>query len=126
GIYKTSPGKSFIETEERIRLWAKPKATIADNKRVQMFIRPEAVMINPPEAEGFNRIAATVKAILFDGGNSRLLVSIGELKRELLVALPQNGQYDSIKVEDNIHIGWDLNSSVCFGELGVKAYEELQ
>ena len=91
-----------------------------------MYIRPEAIIINPPEDDGLNRIAATVKAILFDGANSRLLVSIGEQKKELLVSLPQNGQYDTIKVKDNIHIGWDPSSSVCFEETGVKTHEELE
>ncbi len=126
GVYKTSQEKSFIETEERIRFWTKPNKDIKGNKRVEMYIRPEAIMINPPEDDGFNRIAATVKAILFDGGNSRLLVSIAESKKELLVSLPQNGQYDTIKVKDNIHIGWDPSGSVCFEETGVKTYEELE
>jgi spermidine/putrescine transport system ATP-binding protein len=126
GVHKTSQEKSFIETEDRVRFWTKPKNGIKDNKRVEMYIRPEAIIINPPEDDGLNRIAATVKAILFDGANSRLLVSIGEQKKELLVSLPQNGQYDTIKVKDNIHIGWDPSSSVCFEETGVKTHEELE
>jgi hypothetical protein len=33
---------------------------------------------------------------------------------ELLVALPQNRQYDYIQVNDKIEIGWDKQSGICF------------
>ncbi len=42
-----------------------------------------------------------------------------------MVSLPQNRQYDNIKVKDTIHVGWDSSSNVCFKETGVKTYEEL-
>lgn len=125
GILKTARENYLVETEERLQFWTKPNADVQANERVEMYIRPEAIMINPPETNGFNRVPVNVKAILFDGGNSRLLVALDGSEKEVLVSLPQNRQYDKIKVKDHIHIGWDPSSSVCFKETGVKTYEEL-
>lgn len=125
GTFKTDLEKFLMETDGRLQFWTNTNDGIRENDRVEMYIRPEAIMINPPEKDGFNRVPANVKAILFDGGNSRLLVTLDGSNKELLVSLPQNRQYDRIKVKDTIHIGWDPSSSVCFKETGVKTYEEL-
>jgi len=45
--------------------------------------------------------------------------------KELIVALPQNKQYDNIRAKDVIRIGWDPTSAICFSESGIKAYAEL-
>jgi spermidine/putrescine transport system ATP-binding protein len=55
-----------------------------------------------------------VKDILFDGANSRLLAHPLDADTELLVALPQTHQYDYIKKNDKIEIGWDQQSGICF------------
>ena len=125
GTYKKSQEQCFIETENGVNFRALPNSELQENEKAEMYIRPEAIMINPSKQSEFNRIPAKVKAILFDGGNSRLLVALHDSEKELLVSLPQNRQYDNIKVDDNIHIGWDSSSSVCFKETGVKTYEEL-
>ena len=125
GTYKKAQEHCFLEMENGIKFKALPNSELQDNQRTEMYIRPEAIMINPSEQSEFNQIPANVKAILFDGGNSRLLVELHDSQKELLVSLPQNRQYDNIKVDDKIHIGWDPSSSVCFKETGVKTYEEL-
>ena len=33
---------------------------------------------------------------------------------ELLIALPQNRQFDHIRVRDTIEVGWDEQSGICF------------
>jgi spermidine/putrescine transport system ATP-binding protein len=44
---------------------------------VAFFIRPEAIIIAPDDRArpSFNRLAVTIKSILFDGANSRLLAT---------------------------------------------------
>src|SRR6056297_2933083 len=80
-----------------------------------MFIRPEAIVINPPEKrDDFNLMSCDVKAILFDGGNSRLLVIPEKTREELIVALPQNRQFDNIRAGDRVKIGWSPSTAVCF------------
>ncbi|MBN2874993.1 MAG: ABC transporter ATP-binding protein [Spirochaetales bacterium] len=90
-----------------------------------LFVRPEAMIINPSvQAGDFNLMPATVKSILFDGGNSRLLVSPRGTDDELVVALPQNRQYDAIRAGDDVTIGWDPTKSVCYKSVDWKLYDE--
>lgn len=82
---------------------------------VNLFLRPEAMLIQPdPSVSGLNRFEVTVRAILFDGANSRLLANPHDSDTEMLIALPQNRQYDHIRVNDKIEIGWDVKSGICF------------
>ena len=126
GFLRKENSGDFIETDDNLRLGLNRVEDMGDGERVEMYIRPEATIINPPETDNFNRISTVVRAILFDGANSRLLVAIEGGRKELLVSLPQNRQYDNIKVNDTIQIGWDLSSNVCFRESRVKTYEEFE
>ena len=90
-----------------------------------LFIRPESMIINPKDTSAsFNILDGEVKAILFDGGNSRLLVTPEGTTDELVVALPQTKQFDDIRVKDAIRIGWDASKSVCFKRAEWKIYDE--
>jgi spermidine/putrescine transport system ATP-binding protein len=90
-----------------------------------LFVRPEALMISPPEnAAGFNVLNVDVKAILFDGGNSRLLVTPEGGTDEMTVALPQTRQFDHIRAGDSIRIGWDPSKSVCYKRAECNTYDE--
>jgi spermidine/putrescine transport system ATP-binding protein len=80
-----------------------------------MYVRPEAMMIDPDtRLSAINRMGASVRTVLFDAGNSRLIVAPDHSDRELIVALPQNRQYDHIRAGDRITIGWDPASAFCF------------
>ncbi len=82
---------------------------------VELFLRPEAFVLAPdPALKGFNRFRVRVRAILFDGANSRLLAHPPGADKELLIALPQNRQYDHIREGDEIEVGWDEKSGICF------------
>ena len=56
----------------------------------------------------------TIKSILFDGANSRLLASPANADTELMIALPQNRQYDHLAVGDRVDIGWNALTASCF------------
>ncbi|MDJ0886563.1 MAG: ABC transporter ATP-binding protein [Desulfobacterales bacterium] len=82
---------------------------------VELFIRPEALLIEPDKGiADLNRFEVQVRAILFDGANSRLLARPANADNELLIALPQNRQYDHIRVDDRIEVGWAPTSGICF------------
>jgi spermidine/putrescine transport system ATP-binding protein len=82
---------------------------------VAFFIRPEAIIIEPETGlDDFNRLAVTIKSILFDGANSRLLATPVGGDAELMIALPQTRQYDHLAVGDRIDIGWNARSASCF------------
>jgi spermidine/putrescine transport system ATP-binding protein len=96
-----------------------------DDNKYDLFVRPESIVINPGSSvKNFNTLDAEVKSILFDGGNSRLLVTPRGTKQELVVALPQTKLFDHIKVADTIKIGWDAANTVCFKEAEWKIYDE--
>lgn len=89
--------------------------TLQPGTQVDLFLRPEAMLIQPgPSISNLNRFEVVVKSILFDGANSRLLATPLNSETELLIALPQNRQYDYIQVNDRIEIGWDQQSGICF------------
>jgi len=90
-----------------------------------LFIRPEAVIINPPsDRADFHTLSVDVTSILFDGGNSRLLVKPHGTEDELVVALPQTRQFDHIRGGDQINIGWDMNKTISFARSDWKLYDE--
>jgi len=88
---------------------------------VALFLRPEAMLIAPDASlTDLNRFDVSVKSILFDGANSRLLVTPLNSDKEMLVALPQNRQFDYIQPDDKVEIGWDVHSGICFPAEGEK------
>ena len=103
---KTASGRIF-----------KSRATepLQTGDRVELFLRPEAMIIQPgDDVPHLNRFEVIVKSLLFDGANSRLLVHPVNGDTELLIALPQNRQFDYIRRDDKIEVGWDAQSGICF------------
>ena len=116
-VVKDESGVFFIETAggARYRVDSPGDTDIGEN--AEMYVRPEAMIIAPDEGiPQLNRFRVEVKSILFDGANSRLLVTPENTADELIVALPQNRQYDHIQTNDFILIGWQPSSAVCFRE----------
>ncbi|NHZ48537.1 ABC transporter ATP-binding protein [Nitratidesulfovibrio liaohensis] len=127
----------LVRTDEGAVFRARVAAGLARGARVDMFIRPEAVLIDPDGAtcvtdgatDGAgdggdaplpvrgpcaNRVQVQVQAILFDGAASRLLTHPEGSRREVMVALPQNRLYDHIRPGDRITVGWDDRAGICF------------
>jgi spermidine/putrescine transport system ATP-binding protein len=124
---KDENGNFFAETEDghSFKL-SRPVDLKKDDDFIELYVRPEAMIINPKvKKENINILDVTVKALLFDGGNSRLLVAPENSKQELIISLPQNRQFDYIKAKDKIKIGWDPEAAVCFNKTDGKTYEEL-
>ncbi|MFQ5484431.1 MAG: ABC transporter ATP-binding protein [Desulfobacterales bacterium] len=104
-----------LETADGTLFKTKLNKSIPTGAKVDLFLRPEAMLIQPePGIAHLNRFDVVVRSILFDGANSRLLANPLDTDDELLIALPQNRQYDHIRVNDRIEIGWDESSSICF------------
>ena len=104
-----------METEEGHQFQVSADVDIQTSQNINLFLRPEAMLIQPdPSLTKLNRFEVCVRAILFDGANSRLLANPLGSDKEILIALPQNRQYDYIKVNDTVEIGWDPGSGICF------------
>ena len=114
-IRQSEGATAEIETAEGSVFNTKVDETLQPGTEVDLFLRPEAMVIKPDSGiPDLNRFEVVVKSILFDGANSRLLANPLNADTELLIALPQNRQYDYIQVNDKIEIGWDKQSGICF------------
>lgn len=124
---KDENGNFFAKTKEGHSFKLSNHVDLKDgDNSIELYVRPEAMIINPKVIkENFNILDVTVEALLFDGGNSRLLVIPENSKQELIVSLPQNRQFDYVKAKDKIKIGWDPEAAVCFNKTDGKIYEEL-
>lgn len=88
---------------------------LSPGTEVDLFLRPETMLLEPDAGiPNLNRFKVVVRSILFDGANSRLLANPLDADTELMIALPQNRQYDYIRENDQIEIGWDQTSGICF------------
>jgi len=112
-ITQTKGDEVSITTDEGYVFHTKPHAPCPEGCRVNLFLRPEAMRIEPRNTEGLNVFKVTVKSILFDGANSRLLTVTKE-DHELIVTLPQNRKFDYIQPGDKISVGWHPDSGICF------------
>jgi len=125
-LEKDISGNFFVVSEDGQRFQACKISNIEPGERVDIFVRPEAMVINPkPERKGINVLNVEVREVLFEGSNSRLLAAVERSTKEITVALPQNKMYDYIRPRDQIKIGWNPTGSVCFKDTGVKTYDEL-
>lgn len=116
GIIRNRSEKTVdIEVEEGEILRSHFRGQVLRDDRATLFIRPEAILINPsPDMNHINRFSATVKAVLYEGPNTNLLVQPTHLHKEFLVALPPDEALGQFKVKDTLEIGWDEQASVCF------------
>jgi len=120
-IKKSSKTTAKVETVEGAHFETKVFKALETGSPVDLFLRPEAMLIQPdPSISDLNRFEVVVKSILFDGANSRLLAKPLNAEMELLIALPQNRQFDYIQVNDKIEIGWHKQSGICFAKQKVQ------
>lgn len=114
-VLKSSEGDVEIQTDEGNVFYMQTRQGFKPDTRVDLFLRPEAMLIEPDaDIRDLNRFEVMVKAILFDGANSHLLANPLGSEKELLIALPQNRQYDYIRANDKITVGWHRGSGNCF------------
>jgi len=81
----------------------------------QLFIRPEALMLFPPESAGdISTFNAAIKTILFDGSNTKLSTMVEGSSEELLISLPQNAQFEGLHEGDVVPVGIHHNDLKCY------------
>jgi len=81
----------------------------------KLFMRPEAIILNPSEElSDIERIKMQIKAILFDGSNTKISARIKESSDEVLISLPQNAEFEDLKEGDDILTGIHLDDLKCY------------
>ena len=89
------------------------------DNQLDLFIRPESIILEPDDSIGdINRFVLTVRSILFDGSNTKLLATIDRSDCELTVALPQNQQFAHIGKGDTVPAGVHAASCRCYPRSG--------
>ena len=112
-VNEARDGRAIIRTAEGFVFQARCTENLAPEDRVNLFIRPEAILIDPGRAEGYNTFEVTLRAVLFDGANTRLL-TVTPADFELLVTLPQNRRFDALEIGRTITAGWHPDSGISF------------
>jgi spermidine/putrescine transport system ATP-binding protein len=112
-VAEAGDGRAVIRTNEGFVFRALCRETLAPGDRVDLFIRPETILIDPGEAEGYNTFEVTLRAVLFDGANTRLL-TVTDADFEILVTLPQNRRFESLEPGRKVMAGWHPDSGIAF------------
>jgi len=82
-----------------------------------MFIRPEALILDPSEdREDMDIFSVVIKTILFDGANTKLSTFTEDSADEILIALPQNANYGHLCEGDVVKIGVLHDNIKCYEE----------
>ncbi len=103
-----------VRTDTGLQLQATPMQPM-ERPECRLFIRPESIILQPEESlSGINRFTLQVKTILFDGSNTKVLATVGESEREIMVSLPQNRQFAHIGPGDRITAGVYIDACRCY------------
>ena len=90
---------------------------LARGDRVEIFVRPESIILGHDATRlgaVDNRVRGRVENILFDGANSRVMVRDGASGHEIMVTLPQTGEFAALSRGQEVHLGWTLAQAKCF------------
>ncbi|MFI3271443.1 MAG: ABC transporter ATP-binding protein [Pseudomonadota bacterium] len=102
-----------VRTDEGHVFRCRASENMVQGTRVTLFLRPEAMRLEPTDISGMNTFEVTLKAVLFDGANSRLL-TVTKQGYELLVHLPQNRSFENLEAGRQFTIGWYSHAGICF------------
>ncbi len=80
-----------------------------------LYIRPEALIINPSaDLDNVQTFDVQIKTILFDGSNTKLATRVKDSKEELLISLPQNAEFDGLEEGDTLSVGIHSDDLKCY------------
>lgn len=81
----------------------------------KLFMRPEAFILNPSEGlHDIERMDMKIKAILFDGSNTKICAIINQSNDEVLISLPQNAQFEDLQEGDDLKVGIHRDDLKCY------------
>lgn len=110
-------GSFKVQTEMGLEFAVSANGNISGD--ANLFIRPEAVVINPEsENSELNIFEIAVQNILFDGANSKILATFKGSKQEIAISLPQNEQFSHISPGDIITAGVHPGDCRCYPMTG--------
>jgi spermidine/putrescine transport system ATP-binding protein len=107
----------LLRTDSGLALWAQRVGTLDAGQAASLFIRPEAIEIGRSARElpaGAPAWSATVQSVLFDGGNSTVMVREDKSRTPLHIALPLTGRLADLAVGETVHFAYQPSQAWCF------------
>ncbi|MDZ4357238.1 MAG: TOBE domain-containing protein, partial [Variovorax sp.] len=107
----------LLRTASGMGLWSQRQGGLDVGQSAILFIRPEAIEIGRSPRElpaGEPAWSATVQSVLFDGGNSTVLVLEDKSQTPLHIALPLTGRLADLKAGETVHFGYQPTQAWCF------------
>ena len=100
---------------------------LATEDFVDLFIRPEAIhLTRNPDITPENGMSGRVENILFDGGNSQVLVRDTSSLQELTVSLPQTSEFINLAVGELVSVSWDKQQSNAFAAVDKRVIDKKE
>ena len=114
--HRREDGGMQVRTEQGMELLAVAAGAraVQEGEAVEVFVRPEMIRLSLSPLEGAaeeNSLEGRAVSLLFDGSRSQLLVRQQGSGQEILVNLPQSGEFAGLTAGDAIHLSW--HSSCC-------------
>ena len=107
----------LLRTGAGLGLWAQRVGAVDQGQTASLFIRPEAIEIGRSPRElpaGEPAWSASVQSVLFDGGNSTVLVLEDKSQTPLHIALPLTGRLADLQTGETVHFGYQPSQAWCF------------
>ena len=107
----------LLRTASGLGLWSQRVGAVDVGQTATLFIRPEAIEIGRSPRElpaGEPAWSASVQSVLFDGGNSTVLVLEDKSQTPLHIALPLTGRLADLKSGETVHFGYQPAQAWCF------------
>jgi spermidine/putrescine transport system ATP-binding protein len=81
----------------------------------KLYMRPEAFILNPSDTlVEIQKIDMRIKAILFDGSNTKISAIIKQSNDDVLISLPQNAEFETLKEGDDLNVGIHGDDIKCY------------
>ncbi|HIQ07452.1 MAG TPA: ABC transporter ATP-binding protein [Thiotrichaceae bacterium] len=96
--------------------WSLNKTSLGSGSKLEvLYIRPEALILNPSEAlTDVETFAINIKTILFDGSNTKLSTIVKGTSEELLISLPQNAEFDNLEEGQDLMVAIHQDDLKCY------------
>ncbi|MDH4248853.1 MAG: ABC transporter ATP-binding protein, partial [Deltaproteobacteria bacterium] len=114
-LVQAGSDSASVELETGLVVKGKPVGTLKPGAPVQVFVRSEAVRLDPERRET-NHVQGRITSAMFDGSAIRLLVRalLGTREGEITVALPERPEYRTLATGDSVALGWPAEACRCF------------
>jgi len=113
-----------LETGAGWVVQARRHGSVAAGADVEAFLRPEAATLGRSPTElppGQSAYDAEVISLLFDGGNSVVLLRELHSRTELRIALPQTGAFADLQPGARVCFSFDPQQVICFAAAAAHA-----